>query len=99
MKQDAASELWVQACQQLAALGVARQPHEGPHDFTERAVVALPEAQQAIRQVGALYLALRYGRVTAQAEDLVRLRAAVRALPRRRTTRPLAPPSASAASG
>jgi protein-glutamine gamma-glutamyltransferase len=97
-KREPASELWAQACQQLAALGVARLVHEGPRDFTERAAAALPEAQQAIQHLGAVYLALRYGRVTDQAADLARLRAAVRALPRRRVTRPVAPASASAAS-
>jgi len=59
---DPVQRAWLRFCDALARRGVAREPHEGPRDFAERAAQRLPVAGAAIRQIGALYLDLRYGR-------------------------------------
>jgi hypothetical protein len=41
---------------------VARSPHEGPRDYSERAARSLPAAGEPIRSIADLYIALRYGK-------------------------------------
>jgi transglutaminase-like putative cysteine protease len=59
---DPVQSAWAQFCRKLGARGVARAAHEGPRDFAERAARDLPVAGEPIRRIGALYIALRYGR-------------------------------------
>ncbi len=59
---DPAQRAWQAFCRKLGARGVARAPHEGPRDYTERAAARLPEAAAAIRAIAELYIGLRYGR-------------------------------------
>jgi transglutaminase-like putative cysteine protease len=61
---DPVQAAWQTFCRKLAGRGVARAPQEGPRDYTERAAGTLPDAAPAIRRIGALYIALRYGRKT-----------------------------------
>jgi protein-glutamine gamma-glutamyltransferase len=59
---DPVQSAWNQFCRKLGAKGVARSPHEGPRDYSERAARSLPSAGEPIRRIAALYIALRYGR-------------------------------------
>jgi len=58
---------------------VARSPHEGPRDYSERAARSLPAAGDPIRRIAALYIALRYGREQPPTES-VELRRLVKEL-------------------
>ena len=58
---------------------MARAPHEGPRDYSERAARNLPSAGEPIRRIAALYMALRYGR-QATAGDVQELRQRVKDL-------------------
>ncbi len=58
---DPVQRAWHRFCQKLGARGLERAPCEGPRDFSERAARSLPRARGAIRRIGELYLALRYG--------------------------------------
>jgi transglutaminase-like putative cysteine protease len=58
---DPVARAWQAFCRKLARRGLARAPHEGPRDFSERAAEALPAAGEPIRRIAALYIALRYG--------------------------------------
>jgi transglutaminase-like putative cysteine protease len=68
VRPDPVQQSWAQFCRKLGARGVARDPHEGPRDFAERAARDLPGAGDPIRRIAALYIALRYGRAAAAAE-------------------------------
>ncbi|MCX7627848.1 MAG: DUF3488 and transglutaminase-like domain-containing protein [Methylophilaceae bacterium] len=59
--QDPAQRAWRRFQNRLARAGMPPRPAEGPRDFTERAARQLPRSQQQIRQIGTLYLQLRYG--------------------------------------
>ncbi len=76
---DPVQAAWQAFCARLGARGVARAPHEGPRDYTERAAAMLPRAAGAIRRIGALYVSLRYGRAR-PAHELESLRREVREL-------------------
>jgi transglutaminase-like putative cysteine protease len=76
---DPVQAAWRRFCRKLGARGVPRAPHEGPQDYAERAARMLPSAQEPIRRVAALYIALRYG-ASAPAESVVQLRRMVREL-------------------
>jgi len=76
---DPVQGAWQAFCAKLGARGVRRAPQEGPRDYTERAARALPQASDAIRRIGLLYLALRYGR-DAPESAIAELRRQVRAL-------------------
>lgn len=69
---DRAQALYARFCRRLAAAGVERRPAEGPMDFAERAAERLPQRAEAIRKVGALYAAARYGREGAPIRELAR---------------------------
>ena len=75
---DPVQVAWLRFCRKLGARGVARAPHEGPRDYANRAARDVPEAGGAIRRIGELYLALRYGR-TAAAAQVAELKRLVRA--------------------
>ncbi len=70
---DPVSRAWLAFCRKLGKRGVARAPHEGPRDFSERAAAQLPAMAQAIQRIAALYIALRYGG-DAPAEKVAELR-------------------------
>ncbi len=62
VRPDPVQRAWEAFCRKLGARGLARAPHEGPRDYSERAAAGLPDTAGAIRRIGELYLALRYGR-------------------------------------
>ena len=66
---DPVQRAWNQFCGKLGAKGVARSPHEGPRDYSERAARSLPSAGEPIRRIAALYMALRYGRERSAAQE------------------------------
>ena len=70
---DPAARAWQRFCARLARRGVQRGVHEGPLDFTERAVAQRPEWAAAIWEIGGLYARLRYG-PTASAAEVQRLK-------------------------
>jgi transglutaminase-like putative cysteine protease len=53
--------LYLKFCRKLEKAGVARAPHEGPHDFAARAARLLPGHAGAIADITARYVSLRYG--------------------------------------
>jgi transglutaminase-like putative cysteine protease len=59
---DPVQRAWRAFCLKLERSGVERSPTEGPRDFAARAARALPAARRPILRIGALYIALRYGR-------------------------------------
>jgi hypothetical protein len=79
VRPDRVQRAWAAFSRKVAARGVVRSPHEGPRDFAERAARRLPAAQAAIRAIGELYLAVRYGR-TAGRERVAELERRVREL-------------------
>jgi hypothetical protein len=76
---DPVQRSWLAFCRKLGARGVERAPQEGPRDYSERAARALPTARQAILRIGALYVALRYGKESDK-DSVARLRQMVREL-------------------
>ncbi len=76
---DPVQRAWIAFCAKLGRRGVARAPHEGPRDYASRAAAALPSGAEAIRAIGELYIALRYGR-DADAPRIGELRRRVRDL-------------------
>ncbi len=82
VRPDPVQKAWLAFCGKLAAAGIARAPHEGPRDFTERAAGARPVQAGEIRGIGERYLALRYGAApdpAASRPDIEALQRAVRA--------------------
>jgi hypothetical protein len=75
VRPDPVQKAWQKFCRKLGARGIERSPFEGPRDFSERAARDLPQARGAIRRIGELYLALRYGPVAppARIDELRRL--------------------------
>ena len=69
VRPDPVQRAWNQFCGKLGAKGVARSPHEGPRDYSERAARSLPSAEEPIRRIAALYMALRYGRERSAAQE------------------------------
>jgi len=58
---DPLDRAWQALNTKLAARGLARQPWEGPHDYTQRVASAIPELAAAVRAIGVDYASLRYG--------------------------------------
>jgi transglutaminase-like putative cysteine protease len=79
VRPDPVQTAWNLFCRKLGTKGVARAPHEGPRDYSERAARNLPSAGEPIRRIAALYIALRYGKNAAPGE-VVELRRMVKEL-------------------
>jgi transglutaminase-like putative cysteine protease len=75
VRPDPVQKTWQAFCRKLGARGIERSPSEGPRDYSERAARDLPQAEGAIRRIGELYVALRYGAVAppARVDELRRL--------------------------
>ena len=58
---DPVQRAWAVFCRKLARQGVAREPHEGPRDYSTRAARALPASRRSILRIASLYIGLRYG--------------------------------------
>lgn len=57
---DEVALLYGRFCRKLAAVGLARNPAEGPHDFAARIGRQRPDLDRAAREVIAAYVDLRY---------------------------------------
>jgi transglutaminase-like putative cysteine protease len=57
---DPALKLYLRFCRKLARRGTLRAAHEGPQNFAVRATSRHPQHAEAIHQITAHYLALRY---------------------------------------
>jgi len=57
---DAVQALYLKFCRKLEKKGIVRAAHEGPQDFAARAMLLKPQHADAIRNITARYLALRY---------------------------------------
>jgi len=79
VRPDPVQASWTLFCRKLGARGLVRLPQEGPRDYSERAARNLPSANDAIRRIAALYIALRYGNGASPGE-VVELRRMVREL-------------------
>ncbi|MGH8748037.1 MAG: transglutaminase TgpA family protein [Burkholderiales bacterium] len=79
VRPDPVQKTWQAFCRKLGARGIERSPTEGPRDYSERAARDLPQARGAIRCIGELYVALRYG-AAAPPERIDELRHLVRDL-------------------
>lgn len=59
-KTDPVVRLYQQFCRKLEKRDIHRQAYEGPDDFAQRAIKALPEARHSIELITRLYIKLRY---------------------------------------
>jgi len=59
-ERDQVALLYSRFCRKLAAIGLARKPAEGPHDYAGRISRQRPDLAQAARDVIDAYVALRY---------------------------------------
>lgn len=73
--------LWRRLSRKLTKLGLARQPWEGPLDYSNRIARARPSAAQEIGEIARRYAALRYGmEARADRRQLKELAALIRRL-------------------
>jgi len=77
-RRDPLQTLWQRFSAKLARQGLGRFSWEGPAAYRQRLLTALPRQEQEIRDICALYEALRYGRVGSDHdESLLRLKQAI----------------------
>ena len=57
---DTLKRVYDKFCTKLAHHGARRNPSEGPADFAARAAKLLPDRSESIREIVAMYVALRY---------------------------------------
>jgi transglutaminase-like putative cysteine protease len=67
---DPVLRLYQQFCKKLQPAGLIRTDREGAMDFAQRAKTALPEYAEAIAHITAMFIQLRYGRVTTREDFL-----------------------------
>src|SRR5688572_9072429 len=79
VRPDPVQAAWNLFCRKLGKQGLARAPHEGPQDYSERAARNFPSLAGSIGQIAALYIALRYG-PNASPGGAVKLREMVKGL-------------------
>ncbi len=58
---DKVQATWLRLCHRLAKAGLPRAAHEGAQDYAKRIAAARPELADAISELAARYIALRYG--------------------------------------
>ncbi|OIQ90494.1 protein-glutamine gamma-glutamyltransferase [mine drainage metagenome] len=58
---DPLQRAWERLSEKLAALGLARYRWEGPRDYCDRVVAALPNKAEEMRIIAEIYESLRYG--------------------------------------
>jgi transglutaminase-like putative cysteine protease len=75
---DPVAAAYQRFCKALARRGIARHPSEGPDAFRKRAIAVRPELATPIAAITDLYIVLRYGEKSSEAE-IAHLKHAVRA--------------------
>jgi transglutaminase-like putative cysteine protease len=61
---DPTLRAWNRLSRRLARYGLARLPWEGPADYARRVALARPDLSQPVAAIAALYIDLRYGRLS-----------------------------------
>jgi protein-glutamine gamma-glutamyltransferase len=85
---DPAQTLWLRLCRRLARAGLPREPSEGPLAYTHRAAARWPQWESALKRVGEIDAAVRYGPSdAASAERIAALREGIAGLPSARRMR------------
>ncbi len=69
---DPVQAQWQRVCDRLARHGCVRGAAEGPMAYAERAAARFPQAADALRDIAAGYVALRYGRDDGDAQARAR---------------------------
>ncbi|NOY62904.1 MAG: DUF3488 domain-containing transglutaminase family protein [Gammaproteobacteria bacterium] len=59
---DPVEKAYQRFCRQLERRGITRNPAEGPQHFSNRVARLRPELSFEVKQISALYIALRYGK-------------------------------------
>jgi transglutaminase-like putative cysteine protease len=77
-RREPVQRLYQNFCHAMARRGAPRRPSEGPRDFAARISLQFPEIRERAQQVSALYVALRYGGKSRDAELMREFRDAVR---------------------
>ena len=57
---DKVQAAWLKLCRRLAKAGLPRAAHEGAQDYAARVATARPELADAMRDLAARYMSLRY---------------------------------------
>jgi hypothetical protein len=61
MKSDPLESSYGAFCRRLGAVGLPREPHEGPADYAARVVEARPDLKATVEPFLRYYVAARYG--------------------------------------
>ena len=64
IRSDPAIRAWNKLSRKLARAGLERKAWEGPADYASRVAQARPELAQSVGAIAALYIGLRYGRLS-----------------------------------
>lgn len=64
---DKTVRAWNRLSRRLARVGLARKDWEGPADYAHRVALSRPELTQSLEAIAALYIELRYGRLSGNA--------------------------------
>lgn len=64
---DPTVRAWNRLSRKLARIGLARKDWEGPADYAHRVVLARPELAPPLSAIAALYIDLRYGKLSGKA--------------------------------
>ncbi|MFK7887792.1 MAG: DUF3488 and DUF4129 domain-containing transglutaminase family protein [Gammaproteobacteria bacterium] len=60
-ERDPLLRAWHRFGARLARIGLARETHEGPHDYAQRVALARPDLAASVKAIAAQFGALRYG--------------------------------------
>lgn len=60
LPQDPLVKIYRRYCEKLSAIGLDRQAHEGPMDFSNRVIAQRPDLDKAVMQITSDYIRLRY---------------------------------------
>jgi hypothetical protein len=80
-QQDPVARAWTRYCKQLARMGLARRPDEGPQDYARRVVGERPDLKQPVWRITETYTRLHYGAPANRAAGITLLQKLVRRFP------------------
>lgn len=67
IRHDPTVRIWNRLSRKLARVGLARRDWEGPADYARRVAQSRPELGKPVAEITALYIGLRYGRLSGTA--------------------------------
>ncbi len=76
---DAIDRDWARFCQQLAAIGIPREPWEGPLDYARRASHRRPDLAGSVAAIATTYANLRYGQAGTDPTTVQRFHQSIKA--------------------